>query len=72
MSALWFHTNSGTTWHVDGNTRLEIVNRGGFTKAQICAALVQRGVLDQRGQDVQSTIIAMEGMTVLPQVIPAV
>jgi hypothetical protein len=73
ISEIWPHTNSGTTHHISGNTRYQIVPRANFTAAQIIANLIAAGAVDRRPGSLNPinttvAIIAMEGMSVLPQV----
>jgi hypothetical protein len=75
VSEVWYHPNANNYWHViGGGFRLQIVPRGGQSVNNIINALIQSGSIDRRpGAPDQfvgaPAVIAMEGMTVLPQVI---
>jgi ferritin-like protein len=63
LGAIVIHANSGTIWHVHGNTRLQLVASGGVSQNNIINALIQMGAVDWRATYYPPvTIYAIEGL----------
>lgn len=67
---IWYHPNDNSYWRVAAGFRYKIVDRGGYTAAQIRAELLNSGATDRTpGAPAQvlglQAMRAMEGMTVV-------